>query len=160
MRKAGNMTRIELDDGVRGYLVGGHAVMIATIEPDGSPYTSVVGSCVVLPDGRLRFAAWGAGRTLEDIRRSGRASAVTLGDDLVWSITGTAAVIKDPMQSSAFPPHPYSMVEITPETAENLLGDRKAQRLIHQYSGKRVEERTQYRDALLEELKTYDPGPP
>jgi hypothetical protein len=67
-------------------------------------------------------------------------------------------VIKDPMKSSAFPPHPYVMVEITPEGTENLLGDRKAQRLIHQYSGKRVEQRTQYRDELLAELKTYDPA--
>jgi hypothetical protein len=152
------MTQIELTQAAREYLIGGHAVMIATVEPDGTPYTSVVGSCVVVPSGRLRFAAWGAGRTLQDIRRSGRASAVTLGDDLVWSITGSAAVIKDPMKSSAFPPHPYVMVEITPEGTENLLGDRKAQRLIHQYSGKRVEQRTQYRDELLAELKTYDPA--
>lgn len=152
------MTQIELAEAVRDYLIGGHAVMIATIEPDGSPYTSVVGSCVVVPSGRLRFAAWGAGRTLQDIRLSGHASAVTLGDDLVWSITGSAAVIRDPMNSSAFPPHPYAMVEIIPEATEDLLHDRQAQRLIHQYSGKRVEERTRYRDALLAELKTYDPA--
>lgn len=152
------MTQIDLTGAVRDYLVGGHAVMIATIEPDGDPYTSVVGSCVTVPSGRLRFASWGAGRTLQDIRSSGRASVVTLGDDLVWSIAGSAAVIKDPMDSSAFPPHPYAMVEIIPEVTQNLLGDRKAQRLIHQYSGKRVEERTRYRDALLAELKTHKPA--
>jgi hypothetical protein len=155
--EGGKMTEVELNAGVREYLIGGHAVMIATVEPDGSPYTSVVGSCVVLPNGRLRFAAWGAGRTLQDIRQSSRASAVTLGDDLVWSVTGAASVIKDPMDSSAFPPHPYAMVEIIPDATADLLGDRRSERLIHSYSGKRVEERTHYRDALLTELKTYNP---
>lgn len=152
------MADIELPQQIHDYLVGGHAVMIATIEPDGTPYTSVVGSCIVLPDHRLRFAAWGRGRTLEDIRNSGRASVVTLGEDLVWSLRGRATIIKDPMDASAFPPHPYVMVEIDPDSVDDLLGTQKSERMIHQYSGDNVAERTRRRDDLIEEMRSHQMG--
>lgn len=152
------MTQAELAEAVAGYLVGGRAALIATVDADGVPYSSVVGSCVALPDGRLRFAAWGRGRTLAGIRSSGRACVVTLGEDTVVSLAGPAGVVKDPMEHSAFPPHPYAMVEIAPEEVKDLRAGRRTTSFVHAYEGDNADERLQRRDALLDELRTHPTG--
>lgn len=148
---------MQLPDAVMSYLTGGHAALISTIAEDGTPYGSVVGSTVALPDGRLRFAAWGRGKTLASIGRSGVACVVTLGDDCVWALRGPAEVVRPTMDASAFPPHPYGMVEIRPEEVTDLLGDRHCTGLRHEYSDDGTGVRMQRRQAILDELLTYEP---
>lgn len=152
------MTQADLSEAVARYLVGGRAALIATVDADGIPYSSVVGSCVALEDGRLRFGAWGRGRTLAALRSSGRACVVTLGEDTVVSLAGPATVVKDPMECSAFPPHPYAMVEIVPEEIHDLRAGRKTTSFVHQYEGDDASERLERRDALLDELRTHPSG--
>jgi len=73
---------MEIPDAVLRYLTGGHAALISTITEDGTPYGSVAGSTVALPDGRLRFAAWGGAR-------HSRASGGPVSP--VWSRSATTA---------------------------------------------------------------------
>jgi hypothetical protein len=148
---------MHLPDAVMNYLTGGHAALISTVAEDGTPYGSVVGSTVALPDGRLRFAAWGRGKTLASIASSGVACVVTLGDNCVWALRGPAAVIKPTMDASAFPPHPYSMVEIRPQEVTDLLGGRRNTGLRHEYSDDDTGERMRRRQAILDELRSYEP---
>lgn len=142
---------------VQAYLVGGHAALISTIADDGTPYGSVVGSTVALPDGRLRFAAWGRGKTLASIAESGIATVVTLGDDCVFAMRGPASVVKPVMDASAFPPHPYAMVEVRPESVTELLRGRHCRGLRHRYSNDDTGVRMQRRQAITDELLTYEP---
>lgn len=152
------MSETVLPAAIRDYLVGGRAVLIATVDTDGLPYSSVVGSCVALPDGRLRFAAWGRGSTLEALRTSGTACVVTLGEGAIFSLSGKATVVKSPMDSSAFPPHPYVMVEIQPEETRDLLAGRRVTSFVHEYEGDNVAERLERRDALIAELRAHPTG--
>jgi hypothetical protein len=80
---------------------------------------------------------------------------ITLGDDLVWALEGSAEVIKDPMDNSSFPPHPYAMVEINPRSAHDMRGDRRTSAFAHEYSGRSVEERLARRDAMIEEMRAF-----
>ncbi|AXV06667.1 hypothetical protein DVS28_a1982 [Euzebya pacifica] len=104
----------------------------------------------------LRFAAFSNGRTLANIRRDGRVFLETLGDDLVVGIRGLAAIVKEPMDASAYPPHHYAMVQID---VLHVKMDNPPGARIHgmRYDfghSRHPEERMQRRAVLLNELRT------
>lgn len=109
----------EIPQKVVDWLVGGHPVAIATVDPNGSPYGGIIGSCVALDQQTLRFAAFSTGSTVQNIRANGRIFVETLGDDLVIGMSGSARIVKDPMDASAYPPHHYLMVEVSVENVKD-----------------------------------------
>lgn len=109
----------EIPEAAVAWLVGGNPVAVATVDADGSPYGGILGSCVALDRKTLRFAAFGAGQTVRNVRAHGRIFIETLGDGLVIGMAGAARVVKDPMDASAYPPHHYVMVEVAVERVKD-----------------------------------------
>jgi hypothetical protein len=139
------------------YLVGGNPVSVATVGPAGNPYGGIIGSCVALDESTLRFAAFGAGRTVANVRENPGIFVETLGDDLVIGIAGTARIVKDPMDASAYPPHHYVMVEVS---VSHVKDDHPPGITItgmsYDYSGSRQPgARRSRRDAIGEELRAH-----
>jgi hypothetical protein len=139
------------------YLVGGNPVSIATVGPAGEPYGGIIGSCIALDASTLRFAAFGSGHTVVNLRERPGIFVETLGDGLVIGISGTARIVKDPMDASAYPPHNYVMVEVT---VRHVKDDHPPGVTItgmsYNYSGSRQPAtRRSRRDAIGEELRAH-----
>lgn len=109
----------QLPDRVVDWLVGGHPIVVATVDDSGCPYTCIVGSCVAIDSTRVRFALFSNSRTLANLRDRPSIFLETLGDGLVFGISGTARVVKDPMVASAYPPHHYTMVEVVVDSVKD-----------------------------------------
>lgn len=102
----------QIPDRVVDWLRGGNPIVVATVGGDSRPYACIVGSGVAIDTSRVRFALFSNSRTLANIRANSAVFVETLGDGLVFGMSGAARVIKDPMDSSAYPPHHYTMVEV------------------------------------------------
>jgi len=59
------------------------------------------------------------------------------------------------MDASAFPPHPYGLVEIRPEVVTDLRGGWHTKGLRHEYSDDGTGVRMRRRQAILDELLSY-----
>lgn len=101
-----------IPDRVVDWLLGGNPIVVATVGGDGRPYSCIVGSGVAIDTSTVRFALFSNSRTLANIRANSAVFIETLGDGLVFGMSGTARVIKNPMEASAYPPHHYTMVEV------------------------------------------------
>lgn len=145
---------IELPEEVVNWLIGGNPIIVATVDDGGSPYTCIVGSGVAVDASRVRFALFSNSRTLANLRVRPKVFLETLGDDLVMGMAGTAAVIKDPMKSSAYPPHHYTMVEVVIETVkdDHPPGARVTGMSYDFTTSRQPEERLRRRRDLVEEL--------
>lgn len=93
-------------------LPGGNPCAVATIDEGGRPYLCIMAGVVALSPTTLRLGCWGAGTTLKNIRRTGLVTVETLGPQAI-SIQCEAAIVKDPMDASMFPPYPYVLVGAT-----------------------------------------------
>lgn len=146
----------ELPDEGLEWLIGGNPVVVATVDAEG-PYACIVGSCVALDKSTLRFAMFGTSRTLDNLRADGRVFVETLGDDLVLGITGTAAVVKDPMEASAYPPHAYVMIEVKISAVkDDYPPGSKITGMSYDFAASRdPEERMTRRSKLIDELLNW-----
>ena len=145
-----------LPDEAVSWLVGGNPVVVSTIDEDG-PYSCLVGSCVAIDPQTLRFAMFGTSRTLDNLRADGRVFIETLGDDLVIGARGLAMVVKDPMDSSAYPPHAYVMIEVSViSVKDDYPPGSKISGMSYDFANSRdPEERMARRGKLIEELRTW-----
>ena len=105
-----------LPDAVVGFLCGGQAVVLATVDPQGNPFTTLMTWVVARDHRTLVFAVDQRGRALHNIRANGRVALEILGDDVTYGCRGRAHLVKDAMTT---PPFPSAMVEVTIEEVRN-----------------------------------------
>lgn len=89
---------------------GGRACAVATVDAGGRPYLSLMAGVVAVEPSVIHLGCWAAGATLANIGRAGVVTIETLGPRAI-SIQCDARILKDVMDTSMFPPHPYALVE-------------------------------------------------
>ena len=85
------------------FLLGGQTCVIATIDDEGNPQTTLMTWVVARNPQTLTMAVDTRSRALRSIRATGKIAAEVLGDDLCYGLRGTAVVEKEQMQSAPFP---------------------------------------------------------
>ena len=76
----------------------GSAVIVATVDPDGSPHTAPFGSLCLVSPSKLRFGCDRKHDTYANIRRNGKTVVSLLAPpDIALSIRGRARVLKERM---------------------------------------------------------------
>jgi hypothetical protein len=85
------------------YLLGGQTCVVATVDDQGLPQTTIMTWAVARNPQTLTLAVDTRSRALQNIRANARIAVEVLGDDLCYGLRGTALVEKDPMQSAPFP---------------------------------------------------------
>lgn len=141
-----------LPDIVVEMLPGGHPCAVATVAQDGRPYLCLMAGVVAISPTTLRLGCWGAGTTVANIRREGTVTIETLGPKAI-SIQCDARILKEPMDASMFPPHPYVLVDAT---VRNVKDDAPPGLLIEplRYDyGTRADRLLSLEAAFLDELR-------
>jgi flavin reductase (DIM6/NTAB) family NADH-FMN oxidoreductase RutF len=85
------------------FLLGGQALVVATVDERGAPLTTLMTWAVARNSRTLTLAVDSRGRALRNIRSNGRVAVEVLGDDICYGLRGTAVVEKELMQSAPFP---------------------------------------------------------
>ena len=91
------------------FLLGGQALVVATVAEDGTPTTSLMTWAVARNPQTLTLAVDTRGRSLRNLRANGKVAIEILGDDLCYGLRGTAVIEKEQMQS---PPFPCALVSV------------------------------------------------
>lgn len=85
------------------FLVGGKTCVVATVDEQGLPQTTLMTWVVARNPQTLTIAVDTRSRALRALRANGRIAVEVLGDDLCYGLRGTALVEKELMQSAPFP---------------------------------------------------------
>jgi hypothetical protein len=85
------------------FLLGGQALVVASVDEQGAPVTSLMTWAVARNPQTLTLAVDTRGRSLRNIRGNGKVAIEVLGDDICYGLRGTAVVEKELMQSAPFP---------------------------------------------------------
>ena len=85
------------------FLLGGQTCVIATVDDQGNPQTTLMTWVVARNPQTLTIAVDTRSRALRNIRGNGKIAVEVLGDDLCYGLRGTALVEKELMQSAPFP---------------------------------------------------------
>jgi hypothetical protein len=85
------------------FLVGGRTCVVATVDEQGLPQTTLMTWVVARNPQTLTVAVDTRSRALRALRANGKIAVEVLGDDLCYGLRGTALVEKDLMQSAPFP---------------------------------------------------------
>ncbi|HZX97437.1 MAG TPA: pyridoxamine 5'-phosphate oxidase family protein [Myxococcales bacterium] len=85
------------------FLLGGQTCVIATVDEQGLPQTTLMTWVVARNPETLTIAVDTRSRALKAVRANGRIAVEVLGDDLCYGLRGTALVEKEQMQSAPFP---------------------------------------------------------
>lgn len=85
------------------FLLGGQTCVVATVDEQGLPQTTLMTWVVARNPQTLTLAADTRSRALRNLKANGRVAIEVLGDDLCFGLRGTAVVEKEPMQSAPFP---------------------------------------------------------
>jgi len=85
------------------FLLGGQTCVVATVDEQGQPNTTLMTWAVARDSQTLVLAADLRSRSLHNIRANGRVAVEVLGDDLCYGLRGTAVVEKELMESTPFP---------------------------------------------------------
>ncbi len=85
------------------FLLGGQTCVVATIDDQGNPQTTLMTWVVARNPQTLGIAVDIRSRALRNIRGNGRIAVEVLGDDLCYGLRGTALVEKELMQTAPFP---------------------------------------------------------
>jgi len=85
------------------FLLGGQTCVIATVDEQGLPQTTLMTWVVARNPETLTIAVDTRSRALKALRANGRIAVEVLGDDLCYGLRGTALVEKEQMQSAPFP---------------------------------------------------------
>jgi hypothetical protein len=91
------------------FLLGGQALVVATVDEASAPTTSLMTWAVARNPQTLTLAVDTRGRSLRNIRGNGKVAVEVLGDDLCYGLRGTAVIEKEQMQS---PPFPCALVAV------------------------------------------------
>ena len=84
------------------FLSGGQTCVVATVDEQGVPMTTLMTWVVARDPQTLTIAIDTRGRALKNVRANGRLALEVLGDDLCYGLRGTATVEKDLMESAPF----------------------------------------------------------
>jgi hypothetical protein len=85
------------------FLMGGKTCVVATVDEQGLPQTTLMTWVVARNPQTLTMAVDTRSRALRALRANGRIAIEVLGDDLCYGLRGTALVEKELMQSAPFP---------------------------------------------------------
>jgi len=85
------------------FLMGGKTSVVATVDEEGLPQTTLMTWVVARNPQTVALAVDTRSRALRALRANGRIALEVLGDDLCYGLRGTALVEKDQMQSAPFP---------------------------------------------------------
>jgi predicted pyridoxine 5'-phosphate oxidase superfamily flavin-nucleotide-binding protein len=85
------------------FLLGGQTCVIATVDEQGLPQTTLMTWVVARNPETVTIAVDTRSRALKALRANGRIAVEVLGDDLCYGLRGTALVEKEQMQSAPFP---------------------------------------------------------
>ena len=85
------------------FLLGGQALVVATVDEQGVPLTTLMTWAVARDPQTLTLAVDTRSRSMRNIRADPKVAIEVLGDDLCYGLRGTAVVEKEQMQSAPFP---------------------------------------------------------
>jgi flavin reductase (DIM6/NTAB) family NADH-FMN oxidoreductase RutF len=91
------------------FLLGGQALIVATVDEQGAPGTSLMTWAVARNPVTLTLAVDTRGQSLRNIRANPKVAIEVLGDDICYGLRGTAVVEKELMES---PPFPCALVAV------------------------------------------------
>lgn len=85
------------------FLLGGQTCVVATVDEQGSPMTTLMTWVVARNQHTLTMAIDTRGRSLGNVRKNPSVAVEVLGDDLCFGLRGVATVEKELMDSTPFP---------------------------------------------------------
>jgi pyridoxamine 5'-phosphate oxidase-like protein len=85
------------------FLMGGKTCVVATVDEQGLPQTTLMTWVVARNPQTLTMAVDARSRALRAVRGNGKIAVEVLGDDLCYGLRGTALVEKELMRSAPFP---------------------------------------------------------
>ncbi len=91
------------------FLLGGQALVVATVDEQGAPVTSLMTWAVARNPQTLTLAVDARSQSMRNLRTNGKVALEVLGDDICYGLRGTAVVEKEQMQS---PPFPCALVAV------------------------------------------------
>jgi len=106
------MSQTEMPPRLVQFLLGGQALVVATVDERQAPATTLMTWAVARNTATLALAVDTRGRALRNIRANGKIAVEVLGDDLCYGLQGTAVVEKELMKS---PPFPCALVAVRVE---------------------------------------------
>jgi flavin reductase (DIM6/NTAB) family NADH-FMN oxidoreductase RutF len=93
----------ELPRALVQFLTGGQSCVVATLDEEGSPATTLM-TWVVARDGRtITLAIDQRSRALRNLRRAPQVAIEVLGDGICYGLRGRASIEKETMASAPFP---------------------------------------------------------
>jgi hypothetical protein len=136
------------------YMLGGQTCVVATVDSEGSPQTTVMTWVVARNSQTLALAADLRSRAMRNLRANRKVALEVLGDDLCYGLRGTAVVEKEPMSSTPFP---CALVAVKIEDVKDhgAIGVKFVGPRYHFEPGK--EHRRSIEDAVFAELKGPTP---
>lgn len=85
------------------FLLGGQTCVVATVDEQGAPNTTLMTWVVARNPQTLAVAVDSRSRSMKNLRQNAKVAIEVLGDDLCYGIRGTAVVEKEAMASAPFP---------------------------------------------------------
>jgi len=85
------------------FLLGGQPLVVATVDEECAPTTSLMTWAVARNPRTLTLAVDTRGRAMRNLRANGNVAIEVLGDDLCYGLRGTAVIEKELMESTPFP---------------------------------------------------------
>ena len=135
------------------YLIGGQTCVVASVDPEGRPVTSIMTWVVARDTQTVAIAVDIRSRALANVRATGQLALEVLGDDLCFGLRGVAVVEKERLDSAPFP---SALVAVRIEECRDhaAAGVKFFGPRYHFHAGK--EHRSVVEKKVFEELK----GPP
>jgi flavin reductase (DIM6/NTAB) family NADH-FMN oxidoreductase RutF len=85
------------------FLIGGQTCVVASVDPDGKPVTTLMTWVVARNPQTLAIAMDIRSGALANVRANGRVAVEVLGDDLCYGLRGVAVVEKERIEAAPFP---------------------------------------------------------
>lgn len=85
------------------FLLGGQTCVVATVDEQGAPHTTLMTWVVARNPQTLAIAVDSRSRSMKNLRHNARIAIEVLGDDLCYGVRGTAVVEKDALAAAPFP---------------------------------------------------------
>jgi hypothetical protein len=135
------------------FLLGGQTCVVATVDAQAAPQTSIMTWAVARDPQTLTLAVDHRSRSLHNIRANPRIAVEVLGDNLCYGLRGSAIIEKETMNATPFP---CALVAVRVEEARDhgAAGVHFVGPKYSFHSGK--EHRKGVEEAIFAELK----GPP
>jgi len=141
---------VEMSPKLVQFLLGGQPLVVATVDEECAPTTSLMTWAVARNPRTLTLAVDTRGRAMRNLRANGNVAIEVLGDDLCYGLRGIAVVEKETMASA---PVPCALVALRVEDVRDhgAAGVRFVGPSYSFHEGK--EHRRGVEDAVFAELK-------